>query len=197
MKKKQLSPWEILEEFIYESFPIFRLRRSRRRHPESGYEHDFLLMDGLDWVNVIAITPDKQVVLERQFRHGSDAVTIETPGGVIEPGEEPAAGALRELAEETGYRSDKLTPLGAVHPNPAMQSMRCHFFLAEDAVPTGNLNLDPGEDIEVFTVPLPELFEMVKRGEITHALVVAAVGLLAMSSPPPTDQSQLFRTDVP
>ena len=166
--------WKILEEQIYEQFRIFSIKRSKRVNPRTGKSFDFFLMEGFDWVNIIPITPENNVVFVRQYRHGSDEYTIETPGGTAEPGEDPKVTALRELEEETGYVAHEAHYLGALQPNPAMQKMRMHYYVAYNVTRTKAQKLDAGEDITVFERPLAEINEMIQRGEIVHGLIVAA-----------------------
>src|SRR5664279_4692538 len=106
-------------------------------------------MHAPDWVNVLALTPDHRLVLVRQFRFGVDAFSLEIPGGVMEPDEDPVAAGLRELREETGFTGRGARLLGSVHPNPAIQSNRCHIVLVEEAVRTEALEWDADEEIEV------------------------------------------------
>jgi ADP-ribose pyrophosphatase len=126
-------------------------------------------------VTVVALTREGQAVLIRQFRVGVEAHTLEVPGGMVEEGEAPAAAAARELEEETGFRPAQLVPLGSVHPNPALQTNRCHSFLALGCEPGGAPQADAGEDIEVVLVPASALQRLVRDGSITHALVVTAI----------------------
>ena len=172
--------WEVLEEIIYETFPIFRLRRSTRQHRLRQQRMDFFLLDGLDWTNVIARTARNQIVMVRQFRHGCEDFTLEIPGGVVESGETPAQAVQREFQEETGYRFDTATLLGVIHPNPAFQSLRCHCYVADNAQLNGPQMLDPGEDIEVQLMDQSEVFRAVRQGQITHAIVLAALGLYTL-----------------
>ncbi|MBX7144480.1 MAG: NUDIX hydrolase [Oligoflexia bacterium] len=172
--------WKVLSEKTYESFKIFSLVRSTRRNPRTGADIDFVRIDGLDWANVIALTPDDKVVLIKQYRHGSDEFTLELPGGCVEVGENPSASVMRELEEETGYTASKLEPLGVIRPNPALLSNRCHLFIARDAKLRSSQKLDAGEDIEVLLKPLSEALDLVRSGSITHALMVAAFGLMSL-----------------
>jgi ADP-ribose pyrophosphatase len=126
-------------------------------------------------VNVLALTPEHHLVLVRQFRYGIDDFSLELPGGVMEPGEGPAAAGLRELREETGYAGTPAVILGNVHPNPAIQSNRCHFVLVERATPTHDPSWDRDEEIQVTTVPVPDVLQLARTGGITHALVLNAL----------------------
>ena len=156
---------------------VFRVERVARRSGKSGATHDFFHIAAGTWVNVVPVTADGRLVLVRQERHGVCAPTLEIPGGVVDPGEDPGHAALRELREETGYRGRTAVPLGWVHPNPALQDNRCFSFLAPDVVLEGDPELDGKEEIEVVTVPMGEARGLVERGEITHALVVCALYL--------------------
>lgn len=178
---KNISAWDIIDEHIYEVFRIFDIRRSRRVNPRTKQAVDFVLMRGFDWVNVIPFTTDGKIVLVEQYRHGIDEWTVEIPGGVIEEGDSPEQAALRELKEETGFFSNQIEHLGTVAANPAMQEMRCHCFVARDVTPTGNQMLDPGEDIRIVIKPVAEVLTLLNKGKISHALVVAAFGLLALN----------------
>lgn len=170
------QPWQQLSEETLFQYKVFRARRSRRRSPRTGAEIGFFLMDTPDWVVVLPITVDERLVLVRQFRHGSGRVGLEIPGGLIDAHEtDPAAAAARELREETGYAAERILPIGVMNPNPSMMTNRCHAFLATGCRLVGELAMDPGEDIEVVTVPLADLDRMVARGDIEHAIVLATI----------------------
>lgn len=121
-----------------------------------------------DWVNIVAITEDNQVILVKQYRFGKDVITIETPAGAVERGEDPLAAAKRELEEETGYISDEWESLSPVSVNPAFMSNTAHFYLAKNCRPEGKQNFDEDEDIELELVPVADLKEKLK--EIDHSL---------------------------
>ena len=97
----------------------------------------------------------------------------------MEPGEDPVAAGLRELREETGYAGTSAVLLGAVHPNPAIQSNRCHFVLVDGAVRSHELEWDADEEIRVLTEPVARVFELAHAGKIFHGLVLNALMLFA------------------
>lgn len=156
---------------------IFHVDAVRYRHPAREREREFVVIQPPDWVNVVALTPDHRLVMVRQFRYGIDTFSLEIPGGVIEPGEDPLVAGVRELAEETGFAGDRVTRLGSVHPNPAIQSNRAHFLLVEGAVKTHDLAWDPDEEMQVTLEPAESVFERARSGGITHALVLNALML--------------------
>lgn len=154
---------------------VLELREVRYDHPVRGTGREFTVIAAPDWVNVVALTPDGRLVLVRQFRFGIDDFSLEVPGGVIEPGEDPVAAGVRELAEETGFVGRAARLLGSVHPNPAIQTNRCHLVLVEDAVRRAALDWDPDEEIETSTAPVAEVLAWARAGRITHSLVLCAL----------------------
>ncbi len=166
--------WVTLDTEVLGTFPIFELRRSLQRSPLSGREHHFLRLDCPDWVNIIAVTDDRQLVLIEQYRHGTDEITLEIPGGAVDPGEDPATTAARELEEETGFRAAELVEIGRVDPNPAFLSNRCWTYLALGCRDVGQIDPDPSEEIEVSLAPLNDFGRLIDEGRITHSLVIAA-----------------------
>jgi 8-oxo-dGTP pyrophosphatase MutT (NUDIX family) len=168
------DPWDPVAEELLGTYSIFSLTRTTRCSPSTGRQHRFLRLDAPDWVNVVAVTDAGELVLVEQFRHGNDAVTLEIPGGAVDPGESPEHAGLRELEEETGYRAKRVQLLGTVDPNPAFQSNRCWTYLATGCSPTGSMDPDPSEEIVLRLVPLHRFAGLIDDGRITHSLVVAA-----------------------
>jgi 8-oxo-dGTP pyrophosphatase MutT (NUDIX family) len=159
---------------------VFKVRRDLSADPRDGREHDFYVIEAPDWINVIPLTKDGQVVLIEQYRHGSEEVSLEIPGGMVDPGEEPLAAAARELAEETGYEAREVLPLGRTRPNPAIQDNWIHTFLARD-VEYRHEPLNEGtEQTRVRLVPLERIPALIAGGEITHSLVVVGFHWLGL-----------------
>jgi 8-oxo-dGTP pyrophosphatase MutT (NUDIX family) len=171
-----MDDWRRLSTELVHDCRVFRLQRARyeRSAGDERSEASFYVVDAPEWINVIPLTPEREVVMIRQFRYGTDRATLEIPGGMVDPGEDPAAAAPRELREETGCEAERVSFLGAVEPNPAIQNNRCHSFLAEGVRPVGTPQPDAHESFEVVRVPLDEIPARIADGTITHSLVVAA-----------------------
>ena len=119
------EPWKKVRSTLVGDFRIFKLRSDVSLSPRTGEEHDFYVLDSVNWVNVIALTPDRRLVMIEQFRHGSNTVELEIPGGMMDAGEtDPVATAARELREETGYAGEHARLLGKIWSNPAILSNR-------------------------------------------------------------------------
>ena len=169
------KPWKTVETEHLQDCAVFRVSRRLARHPRTGEDHAFFRIDAADWVNVVPVTADGHVVLIRQYRHGSGEITLEIPGGIVDPGESPAEAAARELVEETGYSAPAVTPIGRTNPNPALFGNRVHSFVARDARPVGPIRNEGTEETAVELVPLSELHGRLREGAIDHALVLAAL----------------------
>ncbi len=157
---------------------VFKVREDFCERDSDCKESTFFVVENPDWVNIIGLTKEKQVVLIEQFRHGTEEIILEIPGGMIDDGEEPEAAAKRELLEETGYSSDKFIYLGKSHPNPAIQDNLIHHFLAVDCEKTGETSFDEHESVVTKLAAFDEIPNLIKDEKITHSLVIAAFYLL-------------------
>lgn len=173
-----LKPWPLVRSEPGPSYRVFSLRTDTARSPRTGEEYNFFLMQSPDWVSVIPITGSGEVLLVRQYRHGSRSFSLETPGGLVDEGEDPQEAARRELLEETGCQAESLRLLGSFSPQPAVFTNRLHVYLATGVRQVSDLRQDAGEDLEVLAVPRDEIPRLIRQGEIQHGLVIAGFYLL-------------------
>ena len=171
-----IKPWPLVSSKPQGDFRIFKLRVDRKVSPRTHREHDFIVLDCPDWVNVIATTPDQKLVMVEQFRHGVNEPGLEIPGGVMDPTDaSPVEAGVRELLEETGYQGENARLLGQVQSNPAIMSNFTYTVLVENCRLTSETCFDHGEDISTKLVPVADLPKLVKKGKIAHSLAVAAL----------------------
>lgn len=174
----RVAKWSTLHSRDLLDLRIFNARQVRRVSPRTGNEHDFIVLDAPDWVNIIAVTPRRELVFVEQYRHGTGQITLEIPGGMVDPGESPGKSARRELLEETGYGTrSRLRSLGHCTPNPAFLSNRCHTFVLDDVEKIREPSLDSGEDIRVTLVPEKKIPELIRAGKIHNSLVLVGLAL--------------------
>lgn len=181
--------WEALGSTPVADCRVFRVNRVDFRHPRRTGTSDFFVIDGPDWVQVVARTADGQLVFVRQFRFGTREFSLEVPGGMIDAGEDPVAAARRELVEETGYGGGEARLLARIRPNPAIQTNTCHIVLIDGVRPIAALAWDEHEELETHLLPAAEALALARNGGITHSLSITALFFLADSAgqagPPP------------
>ncbi|MDQ3748597.1 MAG: NUDIX hydrolase [Acidobacteriota bacterium] len=152
---------------------VFKVREDFCKRESDGAEHNFFVIENPDWVNVIALTKEKAVVFIEQFRQGTQELALEIPGGMVDEGEQAITAARRELLEETGYSSNEFIFLGKSRPNPAIQTNWICHYLALNCEKTEETAFDEHESAITKLVPLAEIDDLIKGGEITHSLVIA------------------------
>ncbi len=165
-----IPKWKKLRSERGENLRVANVRFDTCKNPRNGYEFKATVLETPDWVNIVALTPEKKILIVKQFRLGVEVVTSEVPAGVMEADEEPLSAAIRELAEETGYTTDDWTYLGWVEPNSAFQNNHCHQFLAENVVQTRETEQDLGEDVSFCEMTLPEVRREIADGRMRNAL---------------------------
>jgi 8-oxo-dGTP pyrophosphatase MutT (NUDIX family) len=173
--KAMIKPWKTIESKPVGNFRIFTIRADRKISPRTQKEHEFYVIDCVNWVNVIAITPKQELVMVEQYRHGSNTVELEIPGGMMDAEDASAvATGTRELREETGYEGANARVIGEVFPNPAIMSNVCYTVLVENSTCCHEVEFDHGEDLVTRLVPAAEIHGLIREGKIKHSLVVAA-----------------------
>lgn len=171
-----LKPWSRTATKTLHHTRVFDIEEHTHIHPDKNTSNNYIVLKAPDWANVIALTPERQLVVVRQFRFGTQELSWEIPGGIIDPGEDPVAAGLRELREETAYTAPSPKPLASIRPNPAFLSNTHHIVLAENATPDPRgTKWDHDEELEIKTIPLPEAYEWIRDGRIQHSLVIAAL----------------------
>lgn len=175
MSTEESAPasWEMLDDSLLQSCRVWDLRARRYKHPLTAKEGEFYYLDSHDWAIVVATTVGGEMVLVRQFRWGSDALSWELPGGIIDEGEDPVEAGLRELAEETGYIARQGRLIGQCSPNPAIMNNRCHIVLAEGCtLSEKGPSWDEHEELEVRCLPESTVLAWAKDCKIDHALAL-------------------------
>lgn len=178
MSDREPAHWIPGEETLHAECKVYDVYRRQFTHPGDNRSGHFYIMHCNDWAQVIPLTANGQVILVRQYRFGTQQLSWEVPGGVIDDGEEPLAAAVRELIEETGYHCQRAEVIATCHPNPALQQNRTHFILAEGCTLETGQHLDPNEELEVRLFPLEEVSRMARNGGITHAIALNAIFFL-------------------
>lgn len=171
--------WERIESKEIADCRVFRVREDASRRSD-GVSGNFFVLENPDWVNIIAVTKSGEVVMIEQFRHGTENVVLEIPGGMVDGDEPHETAAKRELLEETGYSSENWVLLGRSHPNPAIQNNSIYHYLALDCEKTGEVSFDEHENIVTSLMPLWDVDSAIVEDKITHSLVIAAFYYLSI-----------------
>lgn len=187
---EETPPWQIAQSEYLARCRVFDVRRDTSVDPRDGRQHDFYVIEAPDWINVIPLTTGGKVIMIEQYRHGTGAVTLEIPGGMVDEGESPRAGAARELLEETGYQARTVSLLRKTRPNPAIQNNWLHSFIAEDCTFYETPQFEGSEHTAVRLVDIDDVPALIADGTIDHALVIVAFHQLLSSKEVSTCRSR-------
>lgn len=188
--KSQELDWQVLgSRYEDAGLMLFEKRIDRLRNPRNGKVFERLVLESVDWVNVVALDADGRSLMIRQYRFGVGYTTLETPGGMVDPGEDSKTAAARELLEETGFASDNWSYLGAVEPNPAFHNHLCHHWLAQDVYRAQTQDLGDGESIALEFMTEEQVRAAVVSGELKHALALSALSRVFSVWPMPFEQA--------
>jgi len=170
-----LKPWIIeAEETVFQT-RIFSIEQTTARSAERPeISGKFVALASADWVNVIARTPQGDLIFVEQYRHGSRQITLEIPGGLVDGDEGYAAAGARELLEETGFAGDPAVLIGEVSPNPAIMKNHLGTVLIDNVRLIAGQSPDHHEELAVHQIPQADVPELIRTGTIDHALVITA-----------------------
>jgi ADP-ribose pyrophosphatase len=169
--------WVPVESREDRNYNLFSVYLNKNKSPRTGRIHEFQVLKSPDWVAIIPVTPNNELVMVSQYRHGIEQLSLEPPGGLVKDGQTPEQSAIEELEEETGYRAPAYHLLGWMHPMPAILTNRFYVYLAENATPTGKPNPEETEEIETILVPVSEITDYIRTGKITCSVMIAALHL--------------------
>jgi len=172
--KEQPETWKRTNSKLIADCRVFRVREDFCEREWDSAKHTFFVVENPDWVNIIALTKNDEVILIEQFRHGVEEITLEIPGGIVDNKENADDAARRELLEETGFEASEMIYLGKSRPNPALQNNWIYHFLARNCKKSGDTNFDEHESIVTKLIRLQDIEQLIESEQITHSLVLAA-----------------------
>ena len=178
-----VEPWTTLGETTVVRDRWIDLRRQHCRTPSGQELDDYYVQHCPDWVTVVAVTEQGRFLRVRQWRQGARVVSLELPGGVIDPGETPETAGARELLEETGFRGDPPSLLACLWANPSTQSNRTHTVLITGCRYVAEPTLELTEALEMDEADPAVVLGDVRSGAMSHALHTVALLLAQLHRP--------------
>ena len=168
-----MDKWKVLSsDYVVKNYPYNQIRRDKCLLP-NGLVIETYIQEYSNWVNAIVLTPQMELVLVVQYRHGLGDFVLETPGGMVDDGEASSQAIIREVAEETGYQSNNPPILlGEFSPNPASHTNRVSTYLFLNAKRMDVQHLDHTEDIHVRLIPFETFGQMIESGQVPQMFAV-------------------------
>lgn len=179
MRTEPLRPWTIRSSTYRVDEKFLRLRSDTVELPDGTVVENYYVRESRGFAIMVAVTPAREIVLVRQYKHGAGEIMLELPAGTIDPGEEPASCAIRELAEETGYAGEPPELLHKLFADPTNSTGRFYLYLIENATKQFEQSLDVTEDITVETATIDDFHRMLRDGSIGAGNQIAA-GYIAL-----------------
>lgn len=177
---EKVETWKRISSEEIADCRVFKVREDLCERVSDEKRSTFFVIENPDWVNIIALTKADEVVLIEQFRHGSEEIILEIPGGMVDENESAESAARRELLEETGYSPGEFILLGKSEPNPAIQNNTIYHFLALDCEKTREPAFDEHESLATKLVSIGEIKKLILNGKIAHSLVLAAFAIFSL-----------------
>jgi 8-oxo-dGTP pyrophosphatase MutT (NUDIX family) len=168
-KWKRLSSEYICKE------PWATLRRDTCELPDGRINDHYYVLEYPDWVNMIGITEQNELLVIKQYRHGAGIISLEIPAGTTEAGEDPKNAAVREMLEETGYQFDQIEEIAKLYANPATSGNITYTYLMTGGKKVQEQALDEHEEIDVYRIPLEEAKSMLLDNKFSQALHASAL----------------------
>lgn len=167
--------WKTLETEYITRYRYFTSRKDKCEMPNGKIVPSYYVVELPPSVCAVCLTKDNKALLVRQYRHPIAQVTIELPGGFIDPGETPEQAITRELQEEVAYTFDEIKPIGSIYANPGVLNNPTYFFLATGGIPHGEQHFDEHEFLKVEETDINEVKEMLFENKFLQALHVSCV----------------------
>ncbi len=170
--------WKSLDKEKIYSTPIFDISKVRKEEEQTNKVSSFFQVDAPNWATVIPFFINENNIpcflMEKQYRHGEEKVTIEYIAGMVEKGENPLDGAKREFREETGFQNGDFTLIGKVSPNSAFMTNYLYVYLVENFTIKGERNLDENESIELVEIPVEKVLNNMGEDEYSNGIMSIA-----------------------
>jgi len=170
-----MEKWKLLSSEYICKEPWATLRRDTCELPDGRINEHYYVLEYPDWVNMIGITEQNELLVIKQYRHGAGIISLEIPAGTTEAGEDPKNAAVREMLEETGYQFDQIEEIAALYANPATSGNITYSYLMTGGKKVQEQDLDEHEEIDVYRIPLEEAKSMLLDNKFSQALHASAL----------------------